>query len=106
MMAYDLAPSRRGLRRSQRSLRRDPLIVLAALVCAVLFLLLLGQAAYGGSAVGGERVQVAPGQTLWSIANQRYPGDDVRARVGQIIAANHLPNGQVDAGETLLLPAP
>jgi hypothetical protein len=106
MIAYDLAPSRRGLRRSRRSLRRDPLILAAALVCAVLFLLLLGQAAYGGSSVGGERIQVQPGQTLWSIVNQHYPGDDVRARVDQVIAANHLPTAQVDAGETLVLPAP
>jgi hypothetical protein len=106
MMAYDFAPSRRGLRRSRRSLRRDPLILAAALVCAVLFLLLLAQAAYGGSSVGGERVQVQPGQTLWSIANQHYPGEDVRVRVDQIIVANHLHNAQVDAGATLVLPAP
>jgi len=106
MMAYDLAPTRRGLHRSRRSLRRDPLIVAVALVCAVLLMLLLGQAVYGGTSVGGERVQVQAGQTLWSIAGERYPGDDVRARVDQIISANHLPTAQVDADQTLILPAP
>jgi hypothetical protein len=106
MMAYDFAPTRRGLRRSRRSLRRDPLIVATALACALLFMLLLGQAVYGGTSVGGEQVQVQAGQTLWSIADQRYPGDDVRARVDQIIAANHLSGGQVQAGQTLVLPAP
>lgn len=106
MIAYDLAPTRRGLRRSRRSLRRDPLLIAAALLCAVVFLLLLGQAAYGGTSVAGERIQVQPGQTLWTIATQHYPGDDVRSRVADIVSANHLPSAQVDAGETLLLPAP
>lgn len=106
MMALDYAPSRRGLRRSRRSLRRDPLVVLAALACAALFLLVLAHAVYGGTSFAGQRVQVQPGQTLWSIAAERYPGDDVRTRVDQIIAANHLQGGQVDAGEMLVLPAP
>lgn len=106
MMAYDLAPTRRGLRRSRRSLRRDPLIVAAALLCAVLLMILLGQAVYGGTSVGGEGVQVQAGQSLWSIANAHYPGDDVRARVDQIITANHLPTGQVQAGQSIVLPAP
>jgi hypothetical protein len=106
MMAYDLAPGRRGLRRSRRSLRRDPIVVAAALLCAVLLMVLLGQAVYGGTSVGGQQVQVQAGQTLWSIAGDRYPGDDVRARVDQIITANHLPSGQVQAGHTLILPAP
>lgn len=106
MIAYDYAPARRGMRRSRRSLRRDPLLVAAALVCAVVLMLLLGQAVYGGNAVGGQTVQVQPGQTLWSIAAQRYPGDDVRSRVDDIIAANHLDGGALQAGQTLVLPAP
>ena len=106
MIAFDYAPDRRGLRRSRRSLRRDPLVVAAAVLCAVLVLLLLARAAYGGTSVGGERVVVHPGQTLWSIASERYPGDDVRTRVDQIVDANHLGGGQITAGETLVLPAP
>jgi hypothetical protein len=106
MMAYDFASPRRGLRRSRRSLRRDPLLVAVALACALLLMLLLGQAVYGGTSVGGEQVQVQAGQTLWSIAGQHYPGDDVRSRVDQIVAANHLSGGQVQAGQTLVLPAP
>jgi hypothetical protein len=106
MMALDYAPARRGLRRSRRSLRRDPFVVAAALLCAVLFLVLLAHAAYGGTSVGGETIRVQPGQTLWSIVGDRYPDDDVRLRVDQIIDANHLQGASVDAGETLVLPAP
>jgi len=106
MIALDHAPARRGLRRSRRSLRRDPLVVLTALACAVLFLILLARAAYGGTSIGGDHMVVQPGQTLWSIAGERYPGDDVRTRVDEIIDANHLQGGQVYAGETLVLPAP
>ena len=106
MIALDYAPTRRGLRRSRRSARRDPLVVATALLCALLVLILLARAAYGGTSVAGQHVLVQPGQTLWSIAGERYPGDDVRTRVDQIIDANHLQGGQVYAGETLILPAP
>jgi LysM domain len=106
MMALDYAPARRGLRRSRRSWRRDPLVVAVAVLCAILFLVVLAHAAYGGTSVGGEQVRVQPGQTLWTIATERYPGDDVRTRVDEIISVNHLQGAEVDAGQTLLLPAP
>jgi hypothetical protein len=106
MIAYDYARPRRGLRRSRRSLQRDPLVVVAALACAILFLVILARAAYGGTAVDGQSIVVQPGQTVWSIASERYPGDDVRTRVDQIVTANHLQGAQVFAGETLMLPAP
>jgi type II secretory pathway component PulL len=106
MMALDYAPTRRGLRRSRRSWRRDPLVVAAAILCAVLFLVVLARAAYGGTSMAGEQIRVQPGETLWSIATQHYPGDDVRTRVDEIISANHLQGGRVEAGETLLLPSP
>jgi LysM domain-containing protein len=106
MMALDYAPNRRGLRRSRRSWRRDPLVVAAAILCAALFLVVLARAAYGGTSVAGEQIHVQPGETLWSIATERYPGDDVRSRIDEIISANHLQGGQVYAGETLILPSP
>lgn len=49
-------------------------------------------------------VVVQPGDTLWSIAAQRYPGDDVRDRVQDIELANGLQGPQIEAGETLRLP--
>ena len=46
-----------------------------------------------------------PGDTLWSIAAQRYPSDDVRARVDGIERANSLQSPVIEAGEILKLPA-
>jgi LysM repeat protein len=49
-------------------------------------------------------VVVQPGDTLWSIAAQRYPSDDVRARVDDIEQANGLHSPVIEAGELLKLP--
>jgi nucleoid-associated protein YgaU len=79
----------------------------AALAVLVVALTGLGMAvaAHGGSATSYSTVIVQPGDTLWSIAVQRYPGDDVRERVQDIEAANGLQGPQIEAGETLRLPA-
>ena len=61
-------------------------------------------AAHGGTPSPYSTVVVQPGDTLWSIATQRYPGDDVRERVQDIEAANGLQGPQIEAGETLRLP--
>jgi nucleoid-associated protein YgaU len=61
-------------------------------------------AAHGGATVSYSTVVVQPGDTLWSIAAQRYPGDDVRERVQDIEAANGLQGPRIEAGETLRLP--
>jgi LysM repeat protein len=64
----------------------------------------LAVAAHGSSA-GDATVVVQPGDTLWSIASQHYPSDDVRARVEDIERANGLHSPLIEAGETLRLPA-
>jgi LysM repeat protein len=48
---------------------------------------------------------VQPGDTLWSIAAQRYPTDDVRGRVDDIERANGLQSPVIEVGEILKLPA-
>jgi nucleoid-associated protein YgaU len=50
-------------------------------------------------------VVVQPGDTLWSIATERYPADDVRARVDSIEEANGLQSPRIFIGQTLRLPA-
>ena len=49
-------------------------------------------------------VVVQPGDTLWSIASEHYPGDDVRTRVDDIEQANGLPGPAIEVGRTLKLP--
>jgi hypothetical protein len=91
--------------RRQQVARRLGLIVVAILAVA-LFVLATGP---GGSAAASrqgspEAVVVAPGETLWGIA-ERYaePGIDLRAYVDAVIDLNGL-QGAVQAGEHLKLP--
>ena len=73
-------------------------------VLAILWVVFM-KAAYGGGRTGTDQVTVAPGQTVWSIAAQRYPEDDTRSRVGEIVRLNHLGDQPVYAGEQLQVPA-
>ena len=61
--------------------------------------------AHGGTAAVETTVVVQPGDTLWSIASERYPTDDVRARIQDIERVNGLHGPLIEAGETLRLPA-
>jgi LysM repeat protein len=49
-------------------------------------------------------VVVQPGDTLWSIATEHYPRDDVRNRVDDIERINGLQSPLIEAGQTLRLP--
>ncbi|MHB8340102.1 MAG: LysM peptidoglycan-binding domain-containing protein [Mycobacteriales bacterium] len=51
------------------------------------------------------RTVVAPGQTLWQIAERLAPSSDPRVTVERIRAINHLSGYGVLAGQQLLLPA-
>ncbi len=83
-----------------RSVRR-----LLAAVAAV-FLIGVGFAlgARGSTQPAETTVVVQPGDTLWSIASERYPSDDVRARVQDIEHANGLQGPTIEVGQTLKLP--
>ena len=59
--------------------------------------------AWGGEAA--STVVVQPGDTLWTIAAERYPGDDTRARIDEIERMNNLSSPVIVVGETLRLPA-
>lgn len=73
------------------------------LVAALAVMLALSRVAQGGEATA--TVVVQPGDTLWTIAAARYPGDDTRGRVDQIERLNGLHDPMIEAGETLRLPA-
>jgi LysM repeat protein len=90
--------------RSARQIR--PLGRLAAVMLLALSVSLgLAVVAHGGTAAVETTVVVQPGDTIWSIAAQRYPADDVRARVDDIERANGLSSPLIETGETLRLPA-
>ena len=60
--------------------------------------------ARGSGATHYSTVVVQPGDTLWSIASEHYPGDDVRVRVDDIEQANGLAGPTIEAGQALKLP--
>ncbi|PXY28750.1 LysM peptidoglycan-binding domain-containing protein [Prauserella flavalba] len=86
------------------------LLALGAAVC--LGMVGLGLFA-GGIAGGGEAgvpsgtvvVSVAPGDTLWDLAERAAPGSDPAAVVERIQELNGLTGAQVDAGTPLVVPA-
>ena len=57
-----------------------------------------------GAAATATRVTVAPGDSLWSIAEREAPGTDPRDTVEDILRLNHLDSVAVEAGSVLLLP--
>jgi LysM repeat protein len=96
---YGIRPLRSA--RRIRPLGRLASVMLLALAVSVG----LAVVAHGGTAPAEATVVVQPGDTLWSIAAQRYPSDDVRARVDGIERANGLRSPVIEAGEILRLPA-
>jgi LysM repeat protein len=95
-----------GTRPTRSARRIRPVGRLAAVMLLALSVSLgLAVVAHGGTAVQDATVVVQPGDTLWSIAAQRYPSDDVRARVDGIERANGMQSPAIEAGEILKLPA-
>jgi hypothetical protein len=95
-----------GIRPLRSTRRMRPIGRLGAVMLLALSVsLALAIVAHGGTASPDATVVVQPGDTLWSIATQRYPMDDVRARVDAIEQANGLHSPVIEAGDILKLPA-
>jgi hypothetical protein len=96
-----------------RLTRRGRLVTAAATVL-IAALTLVGVVSRAGSlretapvpASAPAQVVVAPGETLWSIAERVAPDRDPRTVVAGIQRINDLPTPDVRAGQTLLLRAP
>jgi hypothetical protein len=95
-------------------LTRRGRLVTAAATLLIAGLTLVGVASRAGSlhetapvpASAPAQVVVAPGETLWSIAQRVAPDRDPRTVVAGIQRLNDLPTADVHAGQTLVLRAP
>jgi LysM repeat protein len=97
---YGIKPWRAPRAGGFGSMRR----LLAAVAAVFLVGVGLAMAAHGSTSTGYTTVVVQPGDTLWSIASEHYPADDVRVRVQDIEQANGLDGPIIEAGQTLRLP--
>ena len=84
-------------------------VVRRLLVGAVLLAALLGagfaHVAQGSAPSAYETITVAPGDTLWVLAERRYPNEDVRRKVDEIERVNGLNGPEIHPGETLKVPS-
>ena len=93
-------PSRLAAERA----RRFAVLVAVGVGVVVLLAIALAQTVHGGGTGGYDDVVVAPGDTVWSIAAARYPGDDTRERVSEIMSANGLGGPVLQPGQHLRVP--
>ena len=82
----------------------------APLVAIAVFLGLGGGDAVAGSSSAGDTasftyVSIAPGQSLWQLAEQVAPQADPREVVADILTLNNLSSGDVQPGQKLAIPA-
>jgi hypothetical protein len=88
-----------------------PLIAIALLVGPNV----IGAQAIGAQAIGAtagataetsfEYVSIAPGQSLWQLAEQVAPQADPREVVADILTLNNMRSGDVQPGQKLAIPA-
>lgn len=101
--------ARTRLRITRRGRRVVAMLAATPLVAAAAFMIINGGAALGSnergiSADAFQSVTVMPGETLWSIAEEVAPGEDLRDVVDAISDLNRLSSSALDAGQRLFLP--
>jgi len=86
-------------------------ILFVSVLLALLFVVQSASNLQPASLEGASKIYlqvfVEPGDTVWSIAQERIDRDfyDIRSYVGEIIAINHLEeNGKLYAGTEILIP--
>jgi LysM domain len=100
---YARVSSRRPEPRTRGLARR---LGLGLVLLAVLLGLGFAHAVQGTAPVEYQTVTVQPGDTLWSLAERRYPDEDVRGRVAEIERENGLSDPVLHTGQTLRLRSP
>ncbi len=58
----------------------------------------------GVSGSGVTRVEIRPGESLWSVAEAYDPNADTRVVIGEILQMNSLASDQVQPGQVLWVP--
>jgi len=95
-----------------RLTRRGRLVVrllLGILIVAALAVAVLGSRRQAWAGTGSPHVTVRhhlvlEGETLWQLATEAAPRDDVRDTVERIVRLNHLPGVGLSAGQSLAIP--
>jgi nucleoid-associated protein YgaU len=78
-------------------------LIYLGVALALLLTVALGAARPSGGATPEARYVVKPGDTLWTIAEQRYGGDP-REGIWKLREANRLSDSSLQPGEVLLVP--
>lgn len=103
-------PARPRLRLTRRGRALAAAVALLAMVATSLAVTTRVQALHEPAssvpATAPAEVVVAPGETLWSIAERVAPGRDPRGVVDQLRRINEIPGGDVQVGQTLRLRTP
>ena len=114
-LAYAPALTARPCRADQRAghaplrlTRRGRLALLLLVAVAVLALApwrAIASTPAGTVPTGWVSVTVAPGDTLWSLAESTRPGQDPRPAIAEIRSTNGLESSTLQPGQVLLIPA-
>jgi nucleoid-associated protein YgaU len=78
-------------------------LIYLGVALALLLTVALGAARPSGGATPEARYVVQPGDTLWTIAEQRYGGDP-RKGIWKLREANQLSGSSLQPGDVLLVP--
>ena len=78
--------------------------VVIGIGAALVIIFGLSKSVAGAGPAGYTSYQVQPGDTLWSIAAERYTGGDVREKVGEMERVNGLSSPVIVPGEELKVP--
>jgi nucleoid-associated protein YgaU len=94
--------SHRPERRANSLARR---LALGGGLLSVLFGFGFAHVVQGTAPAAYETVVVQRGDTLWGLAAERYPGEDVRVKVEEIERLNSLSGPELQTGQTLKVPS-
>ena len=102
---FQANPSAVTLNRRGR-LARTVLVLSLAIVLASVVSAKAGAGTSSAPVAAGSfiTVTVAPGETVWSLANRLSNGSDVRSLVSEIISVNSLASVDLSAGQKLRIP--